>query len=363
MVTKMRGIRESRAEQAWLARYRLLSADSAVAAFRVEQTAGLLSNLAYAVMMVAGLMLIAFTAPLAFESKISAGALIASLLLVWRVLGPLQVMFTNLSRIERVRSAAQQFDTLMLLKGERLAPEARAGGRSLQGKIEFSRVSFRYSMQADPALIGVSVDIEPGGSIAVTGQNGGGKSTFLKLLLGMYVPQAGTIRIDGVDIRQIDPVNLRRLVGYVPQDLQFFRATIAQNLRFAQPDATDDELKDALELAGAWNQVSQLPRGLDYRIGDGASEQIPASLRQKMALARAYLTRAPILLFDEPGAGLDGESDACFTATLQALKGKRTVIFISHRPSHMKIADTVLLFQGGYLQGAASPEELFRTAA
>jgi ATP-binding cassette subfamily B protein len=233
----------------------------------------------------------------------------------------------------------------------------------LQGKIEFSRVSFRYSMQADPALIGVSVDIEPGGSIAVTGQNGGGKSTFLKLLLGMYVPQAGTIRIDGVDIRQIDPVNLRRLVGYVPQDLQFFRATIAQNLRFAQPDATDDELKDALELAGAWNQVSQLPRGLDYRIGDGASEQIPASLRQKMALARAYLTRAPILLFDEPGAGLDGESDACFTATLQALKGKRTVIFISHRPSHMKIADTVLLFQGGYLQGAASPEELFRTAA
>lgn len=363
MVTKMRGIRESRAEQAWLARYRLLSADSAVAAFRLEQTAGLLSNLAYAIMMVAGLLLIAFTAPLAFESKISAGALIASLLLVWRVLGPLQVMFTNLSRIERVRSAAQQFDTLMLLKGERLAPEARAGGRSLQGKIEFSRVSFRYSMQADPALIGVSVDIEPGGSIAVTGQNGGGKSTFLKLLLGMYVPQAGTIRIDGVDIRQIDPVNLRRLVGYVPQDLQFFRATIAQNLRFAQPDATDDELKDALELAGAWNQVSQLPRGLDYRIGDGASEQIPASLRQKMALARAYLTRAPILLFDEPGAGLDGESDACFTATLQALKGKRTVIFISHRPSHMKIADTVLLFQGGYLQGAASPEELFRTAA
>ncbi|MEY3703098.1 MAG: hypothetical protein RLZZ561_718 [Pseudomonadota bacterium] len=363
MVTKMRGIRESRAEQAWLARYRLISADSAVAAFRVEQTAGLLSNLAYAVMMVAGLLLIAFTVPLAFESKIGAGSLIASLLLVWRVLGPMQVVFTNLSRIERVRSAAQQFDTLMLLKGERLAPEARAGARSLQGKIEFSRVSFRYSMQADPALIGVSVNVEPGGSVAITGQNGGGKSTFLKLLLGMYAPQAGTIRIDGVDIRQIDPVNLRRLVGYVPQDMQFFRATIAQNLRFAQPDATDDELKDALELAGAWTQISQLPRGLDYRIGDGASEQIPASLRQKMALARAYLTRAPILLFDEPGAGLDGESDACFAATLQALKGKRTVIFISHRPSHMKIADTVLLFQGGYLMGAANPDELFRTAA
>lgn len=251
----------------------------------------------------------------------------------------------------------------MQLRGERLAPEARAAGKTLSGKIEFSRVSFRYSMNADPALIGISVDIEAGGSIAITGQNGSGKSTFLKLLLGMYVPQAGTIRIDGVDIRQIDPVNLRRLVGYVPQDMQFFRATIAQNLRFAQPDATDDELRDALELAGAWQQVSDLPRGLDYRIGDGASEQIPASLRQKMALARAFLTRAPILLFDEPGAGLDAESDACFAAALEALKGKRTVIFISHRPSHMKIADSVLLFQGGYLQGAARPEELFRPAA
>ncbi len=363
MVTKMRGIRESRAEQAWLERYRLLSADAAVAAFKVEQTASMLSNIAYAVMMSAGILLIAFTVPLAFESRVGAGALIASLILVWRVLGPIQAMFTNLSRIERVRSAAQQFDTLMQLRGERLAPEARAAGKTLSGKIEFSRVSFRYSMNADPALIGISVDIEAGGSIAITGQNGSGKSTFLKLLLGMYVPQAGTIRIDGVDIRQIDPVNLRRLVGYVPQDMQFFRATIAQNLRFAQPDATDDELRDALELAGAWQQVSDLPRGLDYRIGDGASEQIPASLRQKMALARAFLTRAPILLFDEPGAGLDAESDACFAAALEALKGKRTVIFISHRPSHMKIADSVLLFQGGYLQGAARPEELFRPAA
>ncbi len=363
MVTKMRGIRESRAEQAWLDRYRLVSANAAMAGFRVEQMAAILSNFAYAVMMAAGLLLIAFTTPLVFETQLGAGALIASLMLIWRVLGPLQVMFTNLSRIERVRSAAQQFDTLMQLKGERLAPDMGALAKVPKGALEFTRVSFRYSMQADPALVGISVQIPAGASIAITGQNGGGKSTFLKLLLGMYTPQAGTIRIDGVDIRQIDPVTLRRMVGYVPQDLQFFRATIAQNLRFAQPDATDDELREALELAGAWAQISALPRGLDYRIGDGASEQLPASLRLKMAFARAYLTRAQILLFDEPAAGLDAESDASFAAVLEVLKGRRTVIFISHRPSHIKIADSVLLFRAGYLQGTAKPQDLFRPAA
>lgn len=363
MVTKMRGIRESRAEQAWLNRYRLLSADAAMAGFRVEQMAAILSNFAYAVMMAAGLLLIAFTTPLVFETQLGAGALIASLMLIWRVLGPLQVMFTNLSRIERVRSAAQQFDTLMQLKGERLAPDMGAIAKAPKGALEFTRVSFRYSMQADPALVGISVQIPAGSSIAITGQNGGGKSTFLKLLLGMYTPQAGTIRIDGVDIRQIDPVTLRRMVGYVPQDLQFFRATIAQNLRFAQPDATDEELREALELAGAWAQISALPNGLNYRIGDGASEQLPASLRLKMAFARAYLTRAQILLFDEPAAGLDAESDASFAAVLEVLKGRRTVIFISHRPSHIKIADSVLLFRAGYLQGTAKPQDLFRPAA
>ena len=363
MVTKMRGIRESRIEQVWLERYRQLSADSVLAGYRVEQFTSVLSGAAYLIMMVAGLCLVAFSVPLALEGKIGSGVLIASLILIWRVLGPLQSLLNNLSRIERVRSAATQFDALINLKGERLDQSLRVSSRNVEGQIEFSRVSFRYSMVADPALIGISLTIPAGGMIAITGQNGSGKSTLLKLLLGMYIPQAGTIRLDGVDIRQMDPVMLRRLMGYVPQEMQFFRATLAQNLRFAQPDATDAEVIEALQIAGAYDQVMQLPRGLEFRIGDNASDQLPASLRYKLTLARAYLTRAQILLFDEPGTGLDQDSDACFMAALQALRGKRTVIFISHRPSHIKLADSVLLFRGGYLQGTATPDELFRRQA
>ncbi|MEN9682911.1 MAG: hypothetical protein RLZZ427_662, partial [Pseudomonadota bacterium] len=359
MISKMRGIREGRAEQVWLDRYSQVSADASFAAFRTEQASAVLSSGAYLLMMVAGLAMIAFSIPGTFDGSVGAGALVASLILMWRVLGPMQTLFNNLSRVGRVRSAARQFDMLMQLKGERLPNETRASLSALRGHIELARVSFRYSMNADPAVVGVTLDLPAGSMTAVTGANGSGKSTLLKLLLGMYTPQAGTIRIDGIDLRQMDPVDLRRLVGYVPQETQFFRATIAQNLRFAQPDATDAELTEALEIAGALKQVMELPGGLDYRIGDSASERLPASLRQKLVMARAYLTRAPILLFDEPATGLDYESDACFIGALKALKGQRTVIFISHRPSHLKLADNVVLFRDSYVQGVVPPATLF----
>lgn len=362
MIGKMRSIREGRGETIWLQRYRKISADTAFATFQSEKLTNILSSWAYMVMMLSGLAIVAFTIPGTLDGSIGPGALIASLILVWRVLGPIQALFNNLSRIGLIRVAAQQFDMLMQIKGERLPNEMRANIGSAEGHIEFSRVSFRYSMNADPALVGIGLDIPARGMIALTGANGSGKSTVLKLLLGMYSPQAGTIRIDGVDIRQMDPVELRRMVGYVPQEMQLFRATIAQNLRFAQPDATDRELERALEIAGALAQVKELPDGLNYRVGDNASDRLPASVRQKIVIARAYLTRAPILLFDEPSTGLDFEGDASFMSALTALKGQRTVIFISHRPSHLKLADQVAVFQASYLQGVVEPTVLFPPA-
>lgn len=359
MIGKMRSIREGRGETIWLQRFRKISADTTFATFQSEKLTTILSSWAYMVMMLAGLAIVAFSIPGTLDGSIGPGALIASLILVWRVLGPIQALFNNLSRIGIIRVAAQQFDLLMQIKGERLPNEMRANIGSAEGQIEFSRVSFRYSMNADPALVGIGLDIPARQMIALTGANGSGKSTVLKLLLGMYSPQAGTIRIDGVDIRQMDPVELRRMVGYVPQEMQLFRATIAQNLRFAQPDATDRELERALEIAGALAQVKELPGGLNYRVGDGASDRLPASVRQKIVIARAYLTRAPILLFDEPSTGLDFEGDASFISALRALKGHRTVIFISHRPSHLKLADRVAVFQASYLQGIVEPAVLF----
>ena len=361
MIGKMRIVRECGAQQLWLERFREISANATMAGYKAEQLSAMLVGISYFVMMLSALLIVVFTVPSVMMQTISAGALIASMLLMWRVLAPMQTIFTNMTRIERVRSAVNQIDGLMKIAGERQENATSLASRGLEGKIEFSRVSFRYSLNVDPALIGVDFRIQAGDMVAITGANGGGKSTLLKLILGMYQPQAGSILIDNVDIRQLDPLELRRMVGYAPQDVQLFRATIAQNLRLARPDATDDEVYQALDMAGALEQILELPRGIEYRVGDNTNE-LPSSLRQKLCLARAYLTRAPIMIFDEPGAGLDALGDQKFMDALRALKGKATVLFISHRPSHIRLADTLLVLDKGYLRAAGPPEELLKQA-
>jgi len=359
MVGKMRIVRECGAQRLWLERFREISASATMAAYKAEQLSSLLVGISYFVMMLAALIIVTATVPAVFTQAVSSGALIASMMLMWRVLTPIQTVFVNMNRIERVRSATRQIDGLMKIKGERQESASSVVARGLEGRVEFARVSFRYSLNVDPALIGVEFKVNPGELIAISGPNGGGKSTLLKLLLGMYQPQAGAILIDNVDIRQLDPIELRRMVGYAPQDTQLFRATIAQNLRLARPDATDDEVYQALDMAGGLEQILALPRGIDYRVGDNTNE-LPSSLKQKLSLARAYLTRAPIMVFDEPGAGLDAEGDQKFIQTLKDLKGKATVLFISHRPSHIRLADTLLVFDKGYLRAAGPPEVLLK---
>ncbi len=362
MVGKMRIIRECGAQQLWLERFREISANATMASYKAEQISSLLVAISYFVMMLSALMIVTATVPSVIMQTVSAGALIASMLLMWRVLSPIQTIFTNMTRIERVRSATLQIDNLMKIQGERQETATSLVSRGLEGGIEFARVSFRYSMNVDPALIGVEFRVAPGEMIAISGPNGGGKSTLLKLILGMYQPQAGSILIDNVDLRQLDPVELRRSIGYAPQDTQLFRATIAQNLRLARPDASDDEVYQALDMAGALEQIMALPRGIEYRVGDNTNE-LPSSLKQKLSLARAYLTRAPIMLFDEPGAGLDDYGDQKFMETLRALKGKATVLFISHRPSHIRLADTLLVMDKGYLRAAGPPDVLLKQPA
>ncbi len=363
MINKMRTIRECGATHTWLDRFREISAQATMSTFKAEKQSAVLVGLSYGIMMLSGLAIVTFTVPATLNKSVGPGALLASMILMWRVLGPMQTAFINIPRIERIRSAVRQIETVMRIKGERQESSTSPVARELKGKIDFGRVSFRYSPTVDPALVGVSMSIQPGQIVAITGRNGSGKSSLIKLLLGLYQPQAGSILIDDIDIRQLDPIELRRLIGYAPQEPQFFRATLAQNLRLARPDATDEEVLEALNYAGALEQVQALPRGLDYRVGDNASAQIPSSLRGKLALARAYLTKAPIMLFDEPGAGLDNLGDTKFMEMLKRLRGNTTVLFITHRPSHMRLADTLMVFDGGYLRGSGKPEELLKTPA
>lgn len=355
---KMRAVKLSGAEHTWVKRYREMSARAAYGGFNNGVFAIVISTISNVLIVGSGMATIAIGVLGVIDGDMTIGGLIAAMMLVWRVLSPLQTGFTLIQRIEQVRGSIKQIDGLMNLKPERDPRAMVAPLKNVKGHVSFQRVSLRYTNDADPALVGVSFDVEPGEVVAVTGRNGSGKSTILKLMLGLYAPQAGSIRIDATDLRQIDPIELRHAVSYVPQVCNLFFGTVAQNLRLAHPTATDADIRWACELADVWDEIMALPRGLETRIGDGASDHLSTSFIQKLSLARGYLKRAPIMLFDEPVNGLDFEGDRQFMQAVESFRGQSTIFMVTHRPSHLRIADRILVFDGGYLRLAGPAEEV-----
>ncbi|MBT6827411.1 MAG: ATP-binding cassette domain-containing protein, partial [Rhodospirillales bacterium] len=367
-LSTMRAVKSSGGEKVWLERYRDDSARASLNGFYTSQYGALVQTLSSTMMTGAGLATVAFGVFRVLSGDMTIGALVACMILVWRVLGPLQTAFISLSRLNQVKSSIGQINALMNLKSEREPDAVINPLNRLKGRISFGRVSMRYSPESDPAVVGVSLDVEPGEVIAIIGGNGSGKSTLLKLLAGMYVPQAGSIRIDDQDLRQLDMIELRHAISYVPQTIEFFYGTIAQNLRLTHPTASDEELHWAAGEAGALDDILALEQGsgewkrtgFDVRLGESSSNQLPTTLLQKLNLTRGYLKRSPIMLFDEPGNGLDYKGDQDFMAKIERMRGNTTVIIVTHRPSHMRIADKIAWMDAGHLRAFGPTEAVMQ---
>lgn len=363
---RMRTVKHAGADDTWMERFREYSAKATLNSFYTSQYASLMQTISTVLMTASGLATIAFGVFRVLGGHMTIGALVASMILVWRVLAPLQTAFISMTRLAQVRSSIGQINALMNLKPEREPNKLVTPLKRFEGRVSFSRVSIRYSPEADPALVGVSFDVQPGEVVVIVGGNGSGKSTVLKLLMGMYLPQAGSIRIDDQDIRQLDVIELRHAIAYVPQVFEFFYGTIAQNLRLTNPTASDEELRWAVAEAGCLEDVLALEQGsgkwrrtgFDVRIGDSVAGQIPTSLLQRLNLARGYLRRAPVMLFDEPGNGLDFTGDQAFMRKVDRLRGTTTVFIVTHRPSHLKMADKILWLDSGHVRAFGPADEV-----
>ena len=357
-LSKMRALKFVGAEAAWLARFRDYSANAAMASFHTNQISALIQTLSQTVIVAAGIATIGYGVVQVLDEAMSMGGLIAAMILVWRVLGPLQALYLTITRIEQVRNSIKQIDGLMSLTTEREMTAKTKPVTRFDGRVSFSRVSFRYTAEGDPALVGTSFTVEPGEVCVIAGANASGKSTVFKLLIGLYQPQAGSIAIDNHDIRQLDPIELHQAIAYSPQSVDLFHGTIAQNLRLANSVATEEELHWAADKAGVLDTLLALPDGFDTRLGDGRSAQMSGTLTQSLARARAYIKRSPIMLLDEPVTGLDFEGDQQFVRVVEEMRGTSTVFIISHRPGHFKLADKILLFEDGYLRLAGPADEV-----
>ena len=218
-----------------------------------------------------------------------------------------------------------------------------------QGRLEFRAVEFRYPTRQDvSALHGFSLAVRPNEKLAVVGPSGSGKSTIFQLAQRFYDPQAGQVLIDGVDLREADPADIRQRIAMVPQETVIFAASARDNLRYGNWDASEDELWQAARDANAEAFLRALPEGLDTFMGEGGA-RLSGGQRQRIAIARALLRHAPLLLLDEATSALDAESEKLVQDALERLMASRTTIIIAHRLATVRAADRIIVLDHGQI--------------
>jgi ATP-binding cassette subfamily B protein len=227
----------------------------------------------------------------------------------------------------------------------------------VEGEIVFDHVTFRYMSAETPLYDTFNLTIAPGERVALVGPTGAGKSTFVKLIQRLYDLQGGSIAIDGQDIALVEQASLRRAIAVVPQDPALFHRTIAENIGYARPDATLDEIKLAAKRARAHDFIEALPKGYDTLVGE-RGVKLSGGERQRVAIARAFLADAPILVFDEATSSLDVETEVHVQAAMDELMSARTTIVIAHRLSTIRGADRILVFERGRIVEEGGHAEL-----
>ena len=243
-------------------------------------------------------------------------------------------------------------------------PEPAELPRPLRGEIQFEHVSFAYTGASSNALTDLSFTVKPGETLAVVGRNGAGKTTLFKLICRLYDPTEGRILIDGVDIREYDPVELRRQIGAMFQDYVDYQATAAENIGLGNLPRLNDRpaIEQASRQGGADELIAKLPAGYDTALGKwfDAGVNLSGGEWQKVALARAFMREAPILLLDEPTAALDAQAEYDLFERLKTLTRGKTAVYISHRFSTVRRADRILFLEHGRLVEEGTHEELMR---
>jgi ATP-binding cassette, subfamily C, bacterial LapB len=216
----------------------------------------------------------------------------------------------------------------------------------INGEIEFSHVKFSYPGESGDVLSDISFRIKQGEHVAIIGKVGSGKSTINRLILGLYQPNEGSIKIDGVDIRQLDPAEVRKSVGYVPQDVTLFYGSLRENITIGMPHVEDHAILQAAEIAGLQEMVGNHPKGFDMTIGE-RGESLSGGQRQSVAIARAFAHEPGVLLLDEPSSAMDSSTEEALKARLTAYAKGRTMILITHRNSLLDLVDRLIVIDRG----------------
>jgi len=282
------------------------------------------------------------------EGNLTQGGLIAAYMLSSRAMAPISQAAALLAQYHQSSTALDSLNAVMDKKVERHEGKAYVEKPSFAGNMRLEKVTLRYPNEERDALKDVSITVKAGEKVALLGRIGCGKSSLNKLVLGFYQPTSGAVLVDNVDIRQLDPLQLRRHIGYVPQDVSLFSGSLRDNIVAGggSDRVDDDALLRAIELAGLENLVNSHPHGVDLQVGE-RGQALSGGQKQSVAIARALVQDPPILLLDEPTSSMDNASEEAFKANLKNVAAGKTILVVTHRTSLLSLVDRIIVMDAG----------------
>ncbi len=296
---------------------------------------------------------------LLMEGELSMGGLIAAYLISSRAMAPISQTAGLLMQYHQASTALGSLNDIMALPVERPADSHFLSRDRFEGAIEFRNVSFAYPESATPALQGVSLKIEPGEHVAVLGRVGSGKSTLAKLIMGLYQPSSGAVLVDGIDVRQLDPAELRRSLGYVGQEVTLFYGSLRENLVAADPLASDEAIRKAIAISGIEDLINTHPEGVDLQVGERGG-RLSGGQKQSVGVARAVLHEPSMLLMDEPTSSMDNSTEQGMKRRLAEFTQGRTTVIVTHRTSLLELVDRIIVLDQGRVVADGPKEQVIQ---
>lgn len=280
------------------------------------------------------------------SNNLTMGGLIATIIISSRAISPMGQVSSLLSTFQHTKTTYEALNDIMNLPVEHPQGKKFVTRPEYRGKIDFRNVSFTYPNSDKETLSNVSFSIEPGEKVAIIGKIGSGKSTIQKLLVSLYHPSEGSILIDNIDIKQLDPSELRKNVAYVSQDVLLFDGTVKENIVYRTPNIDDDKILEAANISGVLDFVNKHPKGFNMPVGERGAF-LSGGQKQAIAIARSILLPYPIVLFDEPTSSMDTSSENRFINNIRQYQNNKTVILVTHKTSLLKLVDRIIVVEDG----------------
>lgn len=358
-INKLRFLKTIGNTKPWFEQLRIASGNGSFASFRISLLNDIIQVTGYSMYVVSGFATMFYGVILVIDEKISAGALIACMLLIWRLLNPLQTCLSSLSVFIHLRKSIVQTHKLLLMKAEELTLKHSAPLPKEPCPISLSDILLRHHNHPLIIFNGLNITINPGELFMIAGRNGSGKTTFLKMLNGLYQPQSGSIRLNNIDIRQFDMSEYRRTIGYVPEKPDLFFGTINQNLSIANPAARHKDIIHTLQKLGCFEDILSYQDGLNHHIEEFKRDELPDTLKYQLCLARAILRDPKLLLIDEAPHNYANSSMSNYLIDyIKSSKGKKTIVMVAKSEELLKLADRVLYLFGDGRAIIAPPKEI-----